>query len=44
MNKKMYLHPITKSEFISGKEYFEILNSKLYDKYLKEMSETLTKL
>ena len=43
MNKRMYLHPITKNQFISAKEYLEILNSKLYDKHLKEMSKTLTK-
>ena len=41
---KMYLDPRTKDRFISSKEYFEILNSKLWDNHLKEMSKTLTKL
>ena len=40
----MYLHPITKNQFIPAKEYFEILSSKLYNEHLKEMSKTLTKL
>jgi hypothetical protein len=37
----MYLHPITKDEVIPQSEYFQILSSKSYELYLKELNKPL---
>jgi len=38
---KMYKHPILKDKFISKDEYFKVLNSKEYDKYLNDFNKPI---
>ena len=37
----MYLDPITKDKFITKEEYFKVLDSKKYEKYLANFNKPL---
>ena len=39
--EKMYSHPMLKDKFIPKEEYFAILNSKEYDKWLGTYNQPL---
>lgn len=42
MTEKLYLHPITRDRFIPKSEYFQLLNSKLYDTWLDTLDKNKT--